>query len=128
MPTWITAKSSFAFLVILVFSVVVVRSGEISSVVLALVTFVNNNKVVTSSESWAPIFVIANSVFWFSESHFLFEIELEEERTVRIVSYPFVVYRAPFEWGVACNNFSELSTNDGHCVADIITKFMELSR
>ena len=112
-------------LTVLVFPVAVVGSGEIRITVLVLVGLVSNAKVMTISEYWTPVFPIVNCVLWLSESHFLFEFELEEERTRRIISDPSLD-RTPFEWCVGCDGFAELSADDGHCVADTIAAFVEL--
>ena len=109
----------------MVFPVAVVGIGEIRITVLVLVRFVNNFKVGTSSECWTIVFAIVNCVIWLSESHFLFEFELEEERTFRIIS-DIASHRTPLEWGVGCDGFAELSADDGHCVADSIAALVEL--
>lgn len=79
-PIWITAESSVALLIVMVFPVAVVGGGKLRSTVLVLVRLVAYPKVTTSfSKYWTIIFVIVNCFLWFGESHFFLELELEKE-------------------------------------------------
>jgi hypothetical protein len=110
-PVGRPAEGSVTLLAILVSAVAVVRMGKVCATICTLVASVCNTNVMPCPEYWSVILTVPNctSLVPLYESHFLLEIELQQEGAARGVRNVSTIAGFPFERSVGGDGLAEFS-------------------
>ncbi len=128
-PICCSAKKSVTLLIFFIFRAAIVRRGENGTTLCELVTIILYPKVIIPV-SWTPSNPIINCVLFFSlnECHFFSEFKLQQERTKRRIRNIITLFiTLPFKTSKCGDCSVEFSSDNGHCIRDIIAVFMECS-
>jgi hypothetical protein len=88
----------------------------------------NKSLIVPCPEYWSVILTVPNctSLVPLYESHFLLEIELQQEGAARGVRNVSTIAGFPFERSVGGDGLAEFSADEGNCVRNVVAIFVEL--